>query len=60
MEASMSNISKLVRKAERRVEVLKLQRDILALNAKLEILDFCLLLYPPQAARENGASASLD
>jgi hypothetical protein len=44
------NINTLVLNAERRVEALKLQREIFAINAQLKILDTCLALYPPQDA----------
>jgi hypothetical protein len=49
-----SNIDRLVSNAERRVEALKIQREIFAIDTKLRLLEE---LYPPQNAAVEEPSA---
>jgi hypothetical protein len=47
------NIRSLLSTAERRVEVLKLRKEIIDIDAKLEALNLCFSVYPPQKADTN-------
>jgi hypothetical protein len=52
-----SNIDRLISAAERRVEALKIHKEICNLDAKLKILE---RMHPPQRADEEEQPSALD